>query len=118
MTTERQRFSITLDDDLYNKVSSFRYNNRINTQTKAVVSLLQLGLKTLEADETANVISDNDLKIIKKYRALDKHGKEVVDFLLDKEYERSSSENKQPDEFGFTSEEDLIVIPTPYTKAK
>jgi len=118
MTTERQRFSITLDDDLYNKVSSFRYNNRINTQTKAVVSLLQLGLKTLEADETANVISDNDLKIIKKYRALDKHGKEVIDFLLDKEYERSSLEHKQPDEFGFTSEEDLIVIPTPHTKAK
>lgn len=116
MTTERQRFSITLDDDLYNKVSSFRYNNRINTQTKAVVSLLQLGLKTLESDTTSKVISDNDLEIIKKYRALDKHGKEIIDFLLEKEYERSSSDRKQPDEFGFTSEEDLIVIPDDIAK--
>ena len=56
--------------------------------------------------------------MIKKYRALDKHGKEIIDFLLEKEYERSSLDRKQPDEFGFTSEEDLIVIPNQYKKAE
>jgi len=60
----------------------------------------------------------SEIEIITKYRALDRHGKEVIDFLLDKEYERSSSDLKQPDEFGFTSESDLVVVPNPYTKAK
>lgn len=38
-------------------------------------------------------------KIIKKYRALDPHGREMVDFTLEKEYERSKklSPNEEPD---------------------
>lgn len=40
---------------------------------------------TLPEDE----VSINELKIIKKYRLLDNHGKEMVDFTLEKEYERS-----------------------------
>lgn len=34
-------------------------------------------------------VSIKELKIIKKYRDLDKHGMEMVDFTLAKEYERS-----------------------------
>lgn len=34
---------------------------------------------------------------IKKYRALDEHGKEMVDFTLEKEYERSVAEKKKTD---------------------
>lgn len=32
--------------------------------------------------------------LVKRYRLLDKHGKEMVDFTLEKEYERSISEKK------------------------
>lgn len=42
---------------------------------------------TLPEDE----VSINELKIVKKYRELDYHGKEMVDFTLEKEYERSVS---------------------------
>lgn len=35
--------------------------------------------------------------LVKKYRALDEHGKEMVDFTLEKEYERSVEEKKKAD---------------------
>lgn len=37
-----------------------------------------------------NDISVKEFEHIKKYRALDEHGKDVVDVVLDKEYERST----------------------------
>lgn len=39
-------------------------------------------------------ISPFEKEIIKKYRSLDDHGKEMVDFTLEKEYERSIAEKK------------------------
>ncbi len=36
-----------------------------------------------------NNISIGEYKIVEKYRCLDLHGKEMVDFTLEKEYERS-----------------------------
>lgn len=35
--------------------------------------------------------------LVKKYRGLDTHGKEMVDFTLEKEYERSVAEKKKND---------------------
>lgn len=35
--------------------------------------------------------------LVKKYRGLDEHGKEMVDFTLEKEYERSVEEKKKSD---------------------
>lgn len=37
----------------------------------------------------------SEIELIKKYRGLDGHGKEMVDFTLLKEYERSASEIKK-----------------------
>lgn len=45
-----------------------------------------------EFSETDNSgITYEELEIIKKYRNLDDHGREMVDFTLKKEYERSKS---------------------------
>lgn len=41
-----------------------------------------------------NVFSKNDLKLFEMYHDLDPHGKEMVDFTLLKEWERSSAELK------------------------
>lgn len=46
---------------------------------------------TLPEDE----VSITELKIIKKYRDLDAHGREMVDFTLEKEYERSKALEEQ-----------------------
>lgn len=48
----------------------------------------------LEAKIPENEIALTELNIIKKYRELDAHGKEMVDFTLHKEWERSISIEK------------------------
>lgn len=46
--------------------------------------------------ESKFVLTYEEQEIIKKYRALDAHGKEMVDFTLQKEWERSSLTNITP----------------------
>lgn len=46
---------------------------------------------------SSNDFSLYEKEIIKKYRDLDSHGKEMVDFTLEKEYERSVAEKKKSD---------------------
>lgn len=53
---------------------------------------------TLPEDE----VSISELKIIKKYRLLDDHGREMVDFTLNKEYERSKNLAAQSKTIGLT----------------
>lgn len=43
-------------------------------------------------------LSASEQTIIKKYRRLDDHGREMVDFTLDKEYERSKALGEQTEE--------------------
>lgn len=43
------------------------------------------------------VLKYGEQDLLKKYRGLDEHGKEMVDFTLEKEYERSVAEKKKTD---------------------
>lgn len=43
------------------------------------------------------VLKYGEQDLLKKYRDLDSHGKEMVDFTLEKEYERSVAEKKRTD---------------------
>lgn len=43
------------------------------------------------------VLKYGEQDLLKKYRDLDSHGKEMVDFTLEKEYERSVAEKKRSD---------------------
>lgn len=43
------------------------------------------------------VLKYGEQDLLKKYRGLDEHGKEMVDFTLEKEYERSVAEKKKSD---------------------
>lgn len=43
------------------------------------------------------VLKYGEQDLLKKYRTLDEHGKEMVDFTLEKEYERSVAEKKKSD---------------------
>ena len=44
-----------------------------------------------------NSVSVDEFEHIKKYRELDSHGREMVDFTLEKEYERSKALTEQTD---------------------
>ena len=64
------------------------------------VSLEELNGEILKQSDSPR--SNNEQEVIKKYRALDEHGKEMVDFTLTKEWERSialqEQENNLPEE--------------------
>ena len=72
-------------------------------------ALLETGFISDYSDRATPEEMEN---IIKKYRALDKHGKETVDVVLDKEYKRMEELRKaseQPEEE--TESKDKVVIP-------
>lgn len=90
MAISKQRFSITVDDDLYRKIEDFRFDRRIKSQSKAVNALMEIGFKAL-TDGDINIgpsISTFEHSILQKYNCLDLHGKEMVEMVLNKEYER------------------------------
>lgn len=57
--------------------------------------LFQDEMKNLSKKDVATPFEMDHL--VKKYRDLDSHGKEMVDFTLEKEYERSVAEKKRID---------------------
>lgn len=60
-----------------------------------ILEILNIDANYLYQDETKIltdlVISLDDKELLKKYHFLDSHGKEMVDFTLGKEYERSKA---------------------------
>lgn len=90
MPTDKQRFSITVDDSLYRKIEDFRFERRMKSQSKAVNALMEIGFDALMSDQVSigPSLSSFEIGIVEKYNALDVHGKKVIDFILQEEYER------------------------------
>lgn len=78
--TEKPRFSISLDDDLFERVDEYQHKNRIATRSQAIVRLIETGYSALmeEIGETsanarmleyARSISQDEHDLIAGYRA-------------------------------------------------
>ena len=82
----------------HNSVSD--WENDKNKPDPNTIELL-CGVLNISPNYLLNTNSDDfslyEKEIIKKYRELDSHGKEMVDFTLEKEYERSVAEKKKSD---------------------
>lgn len=63
-----------------------------------ICSILNVSINDMcEIYPDSNIILSYDEQIhIKKYRSLDAHGKDMVDTVLDKEWERSTKQNVEP----------------------
>lgn len=80
------------------------YENEISSPKEPILFKIMEVLKcdanylfqdALDMPAMNNFVSIDEHEIIKKYRVLDTHGKEMVDFTLEKEYERSKTLAKQ-----------------------
>lgn len=58
MSTEKPRYTITLDDELLKKIDDFRFENRYPSRTQATLELIRLGIETLEKQQSID--SKND----------------------------------------------------------
>ena len=48
MSTDRPRYTVSVDDELFEKLEDFRYANRYPTRAAASAALLRLGLEEFE----------------------------------------------------------------------
>lgn len=48
MSTERPRYTVSVDDEMFEQIENFRYENRYQTRSETTVELIKLGLKELE----------------------------------------------------------------------
>ena len=53
MATDRVRFTISIEEELYKQMEDYRFEKRYNTMTKAVEALLQRGIRDWYAEEKA-----------------------------------------------------------------
>ena len=99
MPTENPRVTITLDDELLNKITEYRFENRIKNQTQAIVQLVERGIAEIDLpnrhqDIKANEFTKSEIALIQKYRDLDDHGKRMVDIVIKEETSRMESERQ------------------------
>ena len=92
MATDKPRFTITLSDALYDDVTRYKDSRNISTQSKAIQNLVAAAIKALaeeaEADKGPEPQTSDETAIVQGYRALDRHGKNLVRLVIDAESDR------------------------------
>lgn len=53
MATQRPRYMISVDDDMFNKIEDFRFEKRFQTRSDATTELIRLGLEVIQKEEEA-----------------------------------------------------------------
>lgn len=80
MGTNRPRFSVTVSDELYQKINDFQHENKLSTQTKAIERILQLGIGVLSNTQpqyetkkiTPSAPEDEGIRMYKRLDEIDK----------------------------------------------
>lgn len=55
MTTKRPRYMISVDDEMFDAIEDFRFENRFKTRSEATAELIRIGLKSLKKLEETEV---------------------------------------------------------------
>lgn len=58
MATNRPRYTVSVDDDMFKKIEDFRYENRYPNRAEATVELIRLGLEVVEKREQEKKLSN------------------------------------------------------------
>lgn len=53
MGTNRPRYTVSVDQEMFEKIEDFRFENRYQTRAEATVELIRLGLEVLESRRKA-----------------------------------------------------------------
>lgn len=58
MATDKHRYTVSVDDELFQKIEDFRFDHRFQTRSEATTELIRLGLEELKK-------GNNDVNTIK-----------------------------------------------------
>lgn len=51
MATDRPRYTVSVDNELFQQIEDFRFEHRFQTRSEATVELIRLGLEQLKKEE-------------------------------------------------------------------
>ncbi len=51
MATDKPRYTVSVDAELFQKIEDFRFEHRFQTRSEATVELIRRGLEQLEREE-------------------------------------------------------------------
>ncbi len=54
MATDRARYTVSVDEDLFRQIEDFRFEHRYQTRSEATVELIRRGLEQLKREESAS----------------------------------------------------------------
>lgn len=57
MATDRPRYTVSVDNDLFRQIEDFRFEHRFQTRSEATVELIRLGLEALKTEQEAKSTS-------------------------------------------------------------
>ncbi|MBQ8562368.1 MAG: hypothetical protein IJ443_00565 [Firmicutes bacterium] len=51
MATDRPRYTVSVDNELFQQIEDFRFEHRFQTRSEATVELIRLGLEALKKEQ-------------------------------------------------------------------
>ena len=51
MATDRPRYKVSVDNELFQQIEDFRFERRFQTRSEATVELIRLGLESLKKEQ-------------------------------------------------------------------
>ena len=52
MATTKPRYTVSVDENMFQQIEDFRYEHRFQTRSEATVELIRLGLEALEKQKS------------------------------------------------------------------
>ena len=99
MPTDKPRLTFTADEETFKRIDDYRYKYRLKNQTQAIISLIELGLNSLDPNapisKPSETIPAGIKKIAKDYDSLDSHGKRLVQIVVKEEKKRIAAQTEQ-----------------------
>ncbi|MEF9839435.1 MAG: hypothetical protein RR869_08785 [Lachnospiraceae bacterium] len=50
MATKKPRYTVSVDDEMFDAIENFRFENRFQTRSEATVELIRLGMEQLKKE--------------------------------------------------------------------
>ena len=51
MSTDKPRYTVSVDDDLFKQIEDYRFENRFQTRSEATVELIRRGLEAVKKEQ-------------------------------------------------------------------
>lgn len=60
MATNKPRYTVSVDNEMFQEIEDFRFEHRFQTRAEATVELIRLGLKALQEEQKSTSSKDNN----------------------------------------------------------